>query len=213
MPEGATLHFGCKSLISKSMAYYPPSIHRRSCSPQNARNAAGTNAVGTDASFECGCFVRMSLAIDTASKTIKEAGFRSNGCGYMIAAADRISEVITGRELTSLHSIAEAEFTAAITDDLGVFPPERVHCMHSVLEAFRSALADHRAYLIDEFRGEKPLICTCFAITEESIENFIVSNQPRSVDEVTAGCRAAGGCGSCRMLIQEMLDGSFSAEA
>ena len=146
------------------------------------------------------------MAIDTASKTIKEVGFRSNGCGYMIAAADRVAETVTGRELTSLHSINEAEFTSLITDHFGVFPLQRSHCLHSVLEAFRSALADHRAFLIEEFRGEKPLICTCFGITEESIENFIVSNQPRSVDEVTAGCRAGGGCGSCRMLIQEMLD-------
>ena len=124
----------------------------------------------------------------------------------MIAAADRVAEIIAGRELTSLQSINEAEFTSVIADQFGLFPLQRSHCLHSVLEAFRSALADHRAYLIEEFRGEKPLICTCFGITEESIENFIASNQPRSVDEVAAGCRAGGGCGSCRMLIQDMLD-------
>jgi NifU-like protein len=148
----------------------------------------------------------MSLAIDTASKTIKEAGFRSNGCGYMIAAADKIAEVIAGRELTSLHSIKEAEFAAIITEECSVFPQERERCLRTVLEALRSALADHRAYLIEEFRGEKALICTCFGISEESIEEFIISKEPGSVDEVTAACRAGAGCGSCRMLIQEMLD-------
>jgi NifU-like protein len=148
----------------------------------------------------------MSLAIDTASKTIKEAGFRSNGCGYMIAAADKIAEVVAGRELTSLHSINEAEFAAIITEECSVFPQERERCLHTVLEALRSALAGHRAYLIEEFRGEKALICTCFGISEESIEEFIISKEPRSVDEVTAACRAGAGCGSCRMLIQEMLD-------
>lgn len=188
------------------MAYYPPDIHRRSCSPRFAGNAAGVNAVGTDASFECGCFVRMSLAIDTASKTIKEAAFRSNGCGFMIAAADKISEVMAGRELTSLHSLAGAEFTAIIAEEIGVFPQQRSHCLHSVLEAFRSALAAYRAQLLEEFRGEKALVCTCFGITEESIENFINISQPGTIEEVTAGCRAGAGCGSCRMLIQEMLD-------
>ena len=148
----------------------------------------------------------MSLKIENGSKRIKEAGFRSNGCGYMIAAAEKLIEIIVERELTSLHAIDEGEFTTAICTELGIFPTDRGHCLHSVLEAFRAALSDHRAYLIEEFRGEKALICTCFGVTEESIENFIVSNRPNTVEDVTAGCRAGGGCGSCRMLIQELLD-------
>jgi NifU-like protein len=201
-----TLHFAGKFLLSKTMPYYPQSIRARAYSPEYVGTAAKANAVGTDASFECGCFVRMSLAIDKASKTILNARFLSNGCGYMIAAADKLAEVIVGSELTELHSIDEAEYTGLITKELGAFPRPRCHCLHTVLAAFRSALADHRAYLIEEFRGEKPLICTCFGIAEESIEEFIISNQPHSVDEVTRECRAGGGCGSCRMLIQEMLD-------
>ncbi len=188
------------------MGHYPPSINRRSCAHRSTGSSAGSNAVGTGASFECGCFVRILLKIDNGSKTIKEASFRSNGCGYMIAAADKLSEVIVERGLTSLHSIEEGEFTALICDELGTFPAGRVHCLHSVLEAFRSALSDYRAYLIEEFYGEKALICTCFGITEESIEDYIVSKKPATVEEVTVACRAGGGCGSCRMLIQELLD-------
>ena len=188
------------------MPVYPPSIYHRSCSPRKTGEVFGANAVGTDASFECGCFTRFSAAIDVRTKTINEARFRSNGCGYMIAAADVIAEAITGVELTSLHSIDAAEFTAMITDALGVFPNERAHCLSVVLASFRAALADHRAYILEEFSGEKALICTCFGITEEMIEQHIASHTLCSVDEVTQSCRAGGGCGACRMLIQELLD-------
>ena len=148
----------------------------------------------------------MSLAIDDAAKQIKTARFLSNGCGFMIAAADRIAEAVEGVQLTSLHSTDEVEFTGIVTEELGIFPKERAHCLHAVLEALRSALADYRAFRIEEFRGEKALICTCFGVTEEDIENFILTNAPQFVEEVTAACRAGAGCGSCRMLIQEMLD-------
>jgi NifU-like protein len=124
----------------------------------------------------------------------------------MVAAADVIAEGLSGRELTDLHSVDEDEFIGSTETCLGRFPPERKQCIHVVLEAVRAAFADHRAFVIQEFRGEKALICTCFGVSEETIESFISANSPDSVDEVTASTRAGAGCGSCRMLIQEMID-------
>ena len=174
--------------------------------PRRAGRAAGANAVGTSASFQCGCFARISLTIETEPKTIRTAAFQSNGCGFMIAAADVTAEQLTGRELTDLHSLDEEEFIGQIEAQVGQFPAERRQCSHIVLEAVRAALADHRSLLIEEFRGERALICTCFGVSEETLETFISANSPRSVHDVTAACRAGSGCGSCRMLIQEMID-------
>jgi NifU-like protein len=70
----------------------------------------------------------------------------------------------------------------------------------------RLGLADYRTYAIEEFRGERALICTCFGVSEESVQRYIEAEMPETVAEVTAACRAGGGCGSCRMLIQEMID-------
>lgn len=124
----------------------------------------------------------------------------------MIAAADVICEALTGRELVDLHALDEGEFTARVEAEIGPVPLERRQCAHVVLEAVRAALADYRSLLIEEFRGEKALICTCFGVSEETIETFISANSPDSVEEVTSACRAGAGCGSCRMLIQEMID-------
>ncbi|MGD9563619.1 MAG: iron-sulfur cluster assembly scaffold protein [Pyrinomonadaceae bacterium] len=188
------------------MAFYPPKINGRFRLPACSGRVPGENAVGTSASFQCGCFARISLSIESETKIIREAGFQTNGCGFMIASADVIAESLSGKELTGLHSMDEDEFLAIVESSLGRLPRERVQCAHVVLEAVRAALADHRAFVIEEFRGEKALVCTCFGISEETIEAFIAANSPDSAEEVATACRAGSGCGSCRMLIQEMID-------
>jgi len=81
----------------------------------------------------------------------------------------------------------------------------RQHCFDLALEAFRSALADHRNRTIEEFRGEKALICTCFGVTEETIVGVIEAGAS-DVSQVSAACNAGLGCGSCQMLIRELID-------
>jgi NifU-like protein len=188
------------------MAVYPPAVNARLVSPASAGRAKGANGVGTAASFECGCFVRISLAVVDDVRTIREARFQTNGCGFMTAAADVVAVYLTGRPLTELHSADAAELEAMIHAELGEFPPARGQCTGVVLEALRLALADYRVYVIEEFSGEKALICTCFGISEETIQDYITAKMPETVAEVTTACRAGGGCGSCRMLIQEMID-------
>lgn len=188
------------------MAIYPPRVNERFRFPRYAGRVQAANGVGTAASFECGCFVRISLAVEPLSRLIRLAGFQTNGCGFMTAAADLMAEILAGANLTELHALDENEFGRAVSESFGPLPAERMQCIDVVLEAARAALADHRSYLIEEFRGEKALICTCFGISEETIEAFISAKQPRTVEDVTAACRAGAGCGSCRMLIQEMID-------
>lgn len=188
------------------MAFYPAKVNDRFRVPRFAGRVSEANAVATSASFQCGCFALMSMAIDKEAKVIVRIGFQSNGCGFMVAAADAIAEGLIGRELADLHSMDEGEAVSSLEARFGAFPRERLQCAHVVLEAVRGALADYRALLIEEFRGEKALICTCFGVSEETIEAFISANAPGSVEEVTSACRAGGGCGSCRMLIQEMID-------
>lgn len=188
------------------MPIYPPKINSRISALNFARQVKNPNAVGTSASFACGCFARMSLFIDVDDKTIRSAGFQTNGCGYMIAGADVIAAYLMDRELTELHSVDEAELMKLVFDHLENIPAERCQCIDVVIEAVRAALADHRAYLIEEYRGEQALICTCYGVSEDTVAQFIAANACESVDEVATALRAGSGCGSCRMLIQEMLD-------
>lgn len=188
------------------MSIYPPKINERFLRPKNAGAAARADAVGVDASLICGTFVRFFLQIDADSKKIEAVRYKSDGCGYSIAAADVLAEIITNRQLTDLHG-ADANFwTAEIERELGFFTAARHHCLKICVDALHTALSDYRVRRLEEFSGEKALVCTCFGVSEETIERVVAENEVETVEDVTDICKAGGGCGSCGFLIQEIID-------
>ena len=188
------------------MTFYPKKISERFYAPKNSGKAARANAVGTGASFVCGAFARFYLEIDAQTKEIEEARFKTGGCGFLIAAADVLAETVKGKKLIELHGLVENEFRAKIESELELFPAHRAHCLKICLDALQAAFADFRAFQIEEFAGEKALICTCFGVSEETIERAVAENRLETVEEVIDICKAGGGCGSCRFLIQEIID-------
>lgn len=188
------------------MTFYPEKISERFYKTKRAGKPEKTNAVGTGASFLCGTFVRFFLEIDAETKEIKDAKYKSNACGFTIAAAEILTEKICGKKLTELHGLENEELKAEIESALDVFPSERDHCAAICFDALHAALNDFRSLQIEEFTGEKALICTCFGVSEREIESVIEQNEVETVEEVTDICNAGGGCGSCRMLIQELID-------
>ena len=190
----------------KKVSFYPEKISERFYALTRSGKAEKTNAVGTGASFVCGTFVRFFLEIDAETKEIKDAKYKSNSCGYTIAAAEVLAGKIVGKKLTELHGLENKELKLEIETALGAFPEGRTHCAEICFDALHTALNDFRSFQIEEFTGEKALICTCFGVSENEIESVIEKNAVESVEEVTGICNAGGGCGSCVMLIQELID-------
>jgi NifU-like protein len=188
------------------VSFYPDEIGKHFRAPQRAGKSARANAVGTGAGFVCGSFVRVYLEIDVQTKEIRDARYQTSGCGFAIAAAEVLSEKIVGRRLTELHGLDHAEFISAIEEALSEFPPDRRHCAEMSFDALQAALGDFRALQIEEFAGEKALICTCFGVSEDTIERVITETGAETVEEVGAACNAGTGCGSCQFLIQELID-------
>ena len=186
--------------------FYSEKISDRFHAPQNVGSATGANAVGTNATFICGAVLRVSLRIEKGTKEIVEVKFRTNGCGYLIASADVLAEQITGKKLNELHGLDKSVLQTQIKRELGEFSENRRHCLELCLETLQFAFADFRNSQIEEFAGEKALICTCFGVSEETIENVIKENSFETVEEVSETCNAGGGCGSCQPLIQEIID-------
>lgn len=188
---------------------YPEKITARLAQLSQPPFAPTGNAVGTEANFDCGAFVRFKLSIDAGTTVVATASFSSNGCGYMLAAADLLAESVAKKHLADLHGLAAEELSELIHENLGEIPIDRRECVKACINALRSAFADFRSHRIEEFRGEKPLICTCFGVTEETIEKLIEAGSLTNVDELTRLSNAGSGCGSCRMLIQEIIDGQI----
>ena len=187
---------------------YPKSIANRLTNICHLHREGDANSVGTGASFRCGSFVRFYLSIETESSTIDTVTFRSNGCGYMAAGAEILAESLTGRRLTDLHGLSDTELAEIAQNELGDIPAARRECIEAGIQALRSAFAAFRVSRIEEFAGEQALICTCFGITEGRIEAVIRETGAVSVEDVSAACSAGLGCGSCRMMIEEMIDSS-----
>ncbi len=188
------------------MSFYPPKITALFHAPQRAGKAVRANAAGTGASFVCGSFLRVFLEIDLETKEIRDASYKTNGCGFAIAAAEVLTENIVGRKLTELHGLNHAEFFGEIENELGRFTAARTHCAEICFDALQAALQDFRALQVEEFAGEKALICTCFGVSEDTIQTIIASDRAESVEQIGDLCNAGTGCGSCRFLIQELID-------
>jgi len=185
---------------------YPAKIADRLRALEHLRPPAKKDAAGISVSFCCGSFIRFNLVADTRMSIIEDVIFQSNGCGHMLATAEVLAESLSGRELTGLHGLNDLVMRQVIESNLGAVVIGRSECVDSCIQALHSALSNHRTLRIEEFAGEKALICTCFGVTEERIETIIRAGNIETVEDVSAECNAGLGCGSCRMMIEEMLD-------
>lgn len=186
------------------MFFYPEKISERFLHPRFAGKSERANAIGAGAAFVCGSYVRFFLEIDAREKTIRAAQFKTNGCGYAIAAADWLCEKIVGRNLKELHGLGDLR--ASLEKNFGRFDASRAHCAEICFDAIARALGDFRLRSIEEFAGEKALICTCFGVSEEAVERAIDAAGAETVEEIGALTNAGTGCGSCQFLIGAMLD-------
>jgi NifU-like protein len=184
--------------------FYPEKISKHFHEAKNCGRCEFSNAVGTNASFVCGAVLRIKLQI--IEQKIVEAKFQTNGCGYMIAASDILLEYVQNKQLNELHGLENESLQKLIEAELDVFPTEKKHCLELTLETLHSAFNDFRSRKLEEFVSEKALICTCFGISEETIEAVILQNDCETVEEVSRVCNAGNGCGSCQPLIQEIID-------
>jgi NifU-like protein len=184
------------------MSFYPARVQQHFDRPRNVGDVEGADAACEAGSLTCGALLRLSLRIDPASQIITDARFKALGCGYLIACASVLTETIKELPLSRSALLNES----AITDWFGGVPPERRHCAALCREALHLALADYHSARQEEWTGDEALICTCFGVSEQSIEEAIRARSLRTVKEVTRACNAGAGCGSCRPLIEDILE-------
>ena len=163
--------------------------------PRNVGDADEPSFVGRSASLICGAHVRFSIQVDEAH-AISQARFRAAGCSEMVAAASMLTERVIG--LTT----AEA---AAIGQEAAVPEGVDARCARLASEALLDAIRDFSNAVRDDWAGDEALICTCFFVSERTIEQEIQARGLTTVAEVTRACNAGGGCGSCHLLIEEIL--------
>ena len=129
-----------RSLRRGKMAYTKKVIDHYE-NPRNAgsldKNApnVGTGMVGAP---ECGDVMRLQIEIDEKTNTIKDAKFKTFGCGSAIASSSVATEWVKGKTLDEALSIKNTD----IVEELSL-PPIKIHCSVLAEDAIKAAITDY----------------------------------------------------------------------
>jgi nitrogen fixation NifU-like protein len=95
----------------------------------------GTGMVGAPA---CGDVMKLQIKVDEHG-IIKDARFKTYGCGSAIASSSLVTEWIKGKTLDQAATIKNT----AIAEELAL-PPVKIHCSILAEDAIKSAIADYK---------------------------------------------------------------------
>ena len=166
--------------------------------PHNAGDADEPSFTGRSASLICGAHARFSIQIDELNR-VSQARFRAAGCHLLVASASLLTERVTG--LTTAEAAVVGQEPSAL---VGIVPNHE-HCPGLACDALLAAIRAYSNAAREDWAGDEALICTCFFVSERTIEHEIRTGGLTTVAEVTRACNAGAGCGSCHQLIQEIL--------
>jgi NifU-like protein len=175
----------------------------RFLNPKNVGDAAQPSFIGRSASFSCGAALRISLQVDE-SQRITEAKFKAAGCSVLVASASLLTDQVIGK--TTGEAAALGQRPKLIEAILCVAENPRADCAALACEALLSAIATYSDSVRDEWNGDEALVCTCFGVSERTIEREIQEKQLSTIADVTRECNAGAGCRSCYPLIEDIME-------
>ncbi|MDY4079230.1 MAG: Fe-S cluster assembly scaffold protein NifU [Clostridium sp.] len=106
--------------------------------PRNVGEIEDANGIGEVGNAKCGDIMKIYLKIE--DNIVKDAKFKTFGCGSAIASSSMATELIKG------HTVEEAwELTnKAVAEALDGLPPVKMHCSVLAEEAIHKAINDYR---------------------------------------------------------------------
>jgi nitrogen fixation NifU-like protein len=96
----------------------------------------GTGLVGAP---ECGDVMRLQIEVDEVTGIIKDAKFKTFGCGSAIASSSLATEWLKGKSVNDALKIDNMD----IVEELAL-PPVKIHCSVLAEDAIKSAINDYR---------------------------------------------------------------------
>jgi NifU-like protein len=187
------------------MLPYSSLVNEHFLDPRNVGGLGPDDFNGRSASMTCGAAVRVSLNINS-SQRIADAKFKAAGCSLLVAAASFLTEEIKG-EQTGEVALLLRSHAVTIAEALGEIPADKSHCVALVCEALLAAITSYSDSARAVWDGDEALICSCFSVSESTIEDAIAAEGLRTIAEVTKACNAGAGCRSCYSLIEDILAG------
>ena len=105
--------------------------------PRNVGEIESPDGVGEVGNPACGDMMRLYLKIEEGR--VRDAKFRTFGCGAAIASSSMLTEMIKGKTVAEAQAITNEQVAAAL-DGL---PAVKIHCSVMAEQAVKSALDDY----------------------------------------------------------------------
>ena len=130
--------------------------------PRNVGEMENPSGVGTVGNAKCGDIMRMYLDIDE-NGIIKEAKFKTFGCGAAVATSSMATELVAGKTVQEALEVTNK----AVMEALDGLPPVKVHCSLLAEQAIHAALWDYAQKNGIEIEGLKPPVNDIEELEEE----------------------------------------------
>ncbi len=101
-----------------------------------ASKNVGTGLVGAP---ECGDVMRLQIEVDDTTGIIRDAKFKTFGCGSAIASSSLATEWLKGKTVDQAIAIDNMD----IVEELNL-PPVKIHCSVLAEDAIKAAINDYR---------------------------------------------------------------------
>lgn len=105
--------------------------------PRNVGEIEDASGVGTVGNAKCGDIMKVYLKIE--DDIVKDAKFKTFGCGAAVATSSMATELVKGKTIEEALKITNT----AVMEALDGLPPVKVHCSLLAEEAIHAALWDY----------------------------------------------------------------------
>jgi nitrogen fixation protein NifU and related proteins len=105
--------------------------------PRNVGEIDGADGVGEVGNPACGDMMRLYLKIEDGR--VKDAKFRTFGCGAAIASSSMLTEMIKGKTVDEARAVTNQQ----VAEALDGLPAVKIHCSVMAEQAVKTALDDY----------------------------------------------------------------------
>ena len=129
---------------------YSEKVMDHFANPRNVGEIENAAGVGTVGNAKCGDIMRMYLDIE--DNIVKDAKFKTFGCGAAVATSSMATELVIGKAVEEALKVTNK----AVMEALDGLPPVKIHCSLLAEEAIHAALWDYAQKNNITIEGLKP---------------------------------------------------------
>ena len=119
------------------MAIYNDKVMDHFMNPRNVGEIENADGKGTYGSPVCGDMMQITIKVE--DDIIKDAKFKTFGCGSAIASSSMATEMIIGKTIDEALAITNKQ----IVEELGGLPAIKLHCSVLADHAIKCAIYDY----------------------------------------------------------------------